>query len=241
MPNGCSAIVRSAPSLSGALLAAAERDLDREDADDGVEHALGDEAGPAEPLDPRAPAGAAALGCDRPRAHPVVVSTPAALQASARPAAVAATTRACAEHSSSSPSSRSLAPGSALARECGIPDSNPLWVDFAGHDAPLPQKPGLTLAFTSGTVKPAEARANGAATVFFDLNFNNRVGTPTMPTDPATMVDRADRLFDFAVTRHRLPDAVDRAERALRRADADAVDDDDGAVPREHARCSCAG
>ena len=36
-----------------------------------------------------------------------------------------------------------LAPGSALARECGIPDSNPLWVDFAGHDAPLPQKPGL--------------------------------------------------------------------------------------------------
>ncbi len=91
-------------------------------------------------------------------------------------------------------------PGSALARECGIPDANPLWVDFAGHDAPVPQKPGLTLAFTSGTVKPAEARANGAATVFFDLNFNNRVGTPTVPTDPATIADRADRLFDFAVT-----------------------------------------
>ena len=77
-----------------------------------------------------------------------------------------------------------IAPGSALARECGIPDSNPLWVDFAGHDAPLPQKPGLTLAFTSGTVKPAEARANGAATVFFDLNFNNRVGTPTRAERP---------------------------------------------------------
>ncbi len=91
-------------------------------------------------------------------------------------------------------------PGSALARECGIPDTNPLWVDFAGHDAPLPQKPGLTLAFTSGTVKPAAARAAGAATVFFDLNFNNRVGTPTVPTDPATIADRADRLFDFAVS-----------------------------------------
>ena len=90
-------------------------------------------------------------------------------------------------------------PGSALARECGIPDSTPLWVDFAGHDAPLPHKPGLTLAFTSGTVKPAAARAAGAATVFFDLNFNNRVGTPSIPTDPATIVDRADRLFDFAV------------------------------------------
>ena len=91
-------------------------------------------------------------------------------------------------------------PGSALARECGIPDATPLWVDFAGHDAPLPQRPGLTLAFTSGTVKPAEARTNGAATVFFDLNFNNRVGTPTVPADPATIADRADRLFDFAVT-----------------------------------------
>ena len=91
-------------------------------------------------------------------------------------------------------------PGSALARECGIPDSNPLWVDYAAHDSPMPHKPGLTLAFASGTVKPAEARAAGAATVFFDLNFNNRVGTPTVPTDPATIVDRADRLFDFAVS-----------------------------------------
>jgi hypothetical protein len=93
-----------------------------------------------------------------------------------------------------------ILPGSALARECGISDSNPLWVDFAGHDAPLPQKPGLTLAFTSGTVKPAEARTAGAATVFFDLNFNNRVGTPTVPADPVTIAERADRLFDFAVT-----------------------------------------
>jgi hypothetical protein len=93
-----------------------------------------------------------------------------------------------------------LLPGQALARECGIPDANPLWVDFAGHDAPLPQKPGLTLAFTSGTEKPAEARRNGAATVFFDLNFNNRVGTPTQPADPALIDGRADRLFDFAVS-----------------------------------------
>jgi hypothetical protein len=93
-----------------------------------------------------------------------------------------------------------ILPGGALARECGIPDSNPLWVDFAGHDAPVPQKPGLTLAFASGTVKPAEARTAGAATVFFDLNFNNRVGTPTVPADPATIAERADRLFDFAVT-----------------------------------------
>ncbi|MGI9111535.1 MAG: hypothetical protein ACR2GT_04985, partial [Gaiellaceae bacterium] len=93
-----------------------------------------------------------------------------------------------------------LAAAPVHARECGIPDSKPLWVDFAGHDAPLPQKPGLTLAYTSGTEKPAAARAAGAATVFFDLNFNKRVGTPTAPADPATIVERADRLFDFAVS-----------------------------------------
>nr|MBA2384612.1 hypothetical protein [Actinomycetota bacterium] len=90
--------------------------------------------------------------------------------------------------------------GSASARECGIPDGKPVWVDFAGHDAPVPQKPGMTLAFTSGTVAPAAARAAGAATVFFDLNFNNRVGTPTRPADPAGIVAKADRLFDFAVS-----------------------------------------
>lgn len=93
-----------------------------------------------------------------------------------------------------------LLPGSALARECGIPDGHPLWVDYAGHDSPVPHKPGLTLAFSSGTEKPAAARAAGSATVFFDLNFNRRVGTPTVPTDPATIADRADRLYDFAVS-----------------------------------------
>ena len=93
-----------------------------------------------------------------------------------------------------------LLPGTAFARECGIPDSNPLWVDYAGHDSPMPHKPGLTLAFSSGTEKPAAARAAGSATVLFDLNFNRRVGTPTVPTDPATIADRADRLYDFAVS-----------------------------------------
>ena len=91
-------------------------------------------------------------------------------------------------------------PGTAFARECNIPDGNPLWIDFAAHDAPVPAKPGLTLAFASGTEKPAAARAAGAATVMFDLNFNNRVGTPTAPADPALIPGRADRLYDFAVT-----------------------------------------
>jgi hypothetical protein len=90
--------------------------------------------------------------------------------------------------------------GAVAARECGIPDAAPLWVDFAAHDAPVPQKPGLVLAYASGTEVPAAARAAGAATVFFDLNFNNRMGTPSRPADPATIVERADRLFDYAVS-----------------------------------------
>jgi len=90
--------------------------------------------------------------------------------------------------------------GTARAAACGIPDSHPYWVDYAGHDAPLPERPGMILAVSSGTETPSRMRSRGAATVFFDLNFNRRVGTPTAPTDLASIPDRAKRLFDFAVT-----------------------------------------
>jgi hypothetical protein len=86
------------------------------------------------------------------------------------------------------------------AAACGLPDAHPYWIDYAGHDAPIAWKPGLVLAVSSGTETPAKMRAAGAATIFFDLNFNRRVGTPTAPADPATIPDRARRLFDFAVS-----------------------------------------
>jgi hypothetical protein len=88
----------------------------------------------------------------------------------------------------------------ALADACGVPDTPPLWIDFAGHDAPLPAKPGMVLAVASGTDTPAAMRANGAATVFFDLNFNKRIGTTSKPADPATIADKAKREFDYAVS-----------------------------------------
>src|SRR5436190_23884019 len=81
---------------------------------------------------------------------------------------------------------------------CGLP-SGPLWVDYAGHDAPITPKPGLVLAVSSGTVTPAKMRAAGAATVFFDLHLNDRVGTTVAPADPASIPAKAQRLFDFAV------------------------------------------
>jgi hypothetical protein len=85
------------------------------------------------------------------------------------------------------------------APSCGLPATGPLWVDYAGHDAPIVPKPGMVLAVSSGTVVPAQMRAAGAATVFFDLHLNDRVGTTLAPADPATIPDKAKRLFDFAV------------------------------------------
>ena len=82
---------------------------------------------------------------------------------------------------------------------CGLPSKAPLWVDYAGHDAPITPKPGLVLAVSSGTTVPAAMRAAGAATIFFDLHLNDRVGTPSAPADPSTIAAKAKREFDFAV------------------------------------------
>ena len=89
---------------------------------------------------------------------------------------------------------------SALADACGLPDSGPIWVDFAGHDAPIPAKPGMVLAVASGTDTPQQMRTAGAATVLFDLNFKNRVGTTSNPADPSLLEARAKTFFDYAVS-----------------------------------------
>jgi hypothetical protein len=81
---------------------------------------------------------------------------------------------------------------------CGLPAKGPLWIDYAGHNAPIVPKPGLILALSSGTVVPAELRASGAATIFFDLHLNDRVGTPSKPADPATIAAKARAEFAFA-------------------------------------------
>jgi hypothetical protein len=88
----------------------------------------------------------------------------------------------------------------ALGDACGLPDSGPLWVDFAGHGAPVPAKPGMILSVASGTEAPAQMRAAGAATVLFDLNFNKRVGTTSNPADPSLLQARAKSLYDYAVS-----------------------------------------
>lgn len=90
-------------------------------------------------------------------------------------------------------------PGYAAAAPCVLPGSKPLWIDFAVPElAQVLGRPGLVLGVSSGDF-PARMRARGARTVYWDMNLNNRVGTPSAPADPELILDRANRLFDFVV------------------------------------------
>jgi hypothetical protein len=85
------------------------------------------------------------------------------------------------------------------AGQCGIPATQPVWFEFGQpYLQPVFGKPGVVVGTSTGAW-PSQMRALGAGTVYFDLNLRNRVGTPTKPTDTATMPDRAQRLFAFAV------------------------------------------
>jgi hypothetical protein len=96
---------------------------------------------------------------------------------------------------SAASSSRAPAP---YAGQCGIPATQPIWFDFGQtYLEPVFGQPGTAIGASTGTW-PAHMRSLGAATVYFDLNLKNRVGTSAKPTDPATMPDRAKRLYDFA-------------------------------------------
>ena len=86
---------------------------------------------------------------------------------------------------------------------CGLPQAQPLWVDYADGMVPfwstIFARPGIVAA-ASQFIVPPQLRAKGAQTVFFDLYLNNRVGTPSKPADPGVIQARADKLFDTAVT-----------------------------------------
>jgi hypothetical protein len=88
---------------------------------------------------------------------------------------------------------------------CGLPDGTE-WIDVAGGDwwQQVFARRGLTLAVgsisaTGGPDVPTEARAAGANTVYWDNYMNKRVGTPGKPADPATIVEKANKVFDYAV------------------------------------------
>ena len=90
-------------------------------------------------------------------------------------------------------------PAPAYAGTCGLPQVSPMWIDYGWPDMVSTfAKPGVVLTST-GAAYTEQLKAAGVPAVFFDLNLKNRVGQPSEPTDPSTMVDRANRLFDYAV------------------------------------------
>jgi hypothetical protein len=86
---------------------------------------------------------------------------------------------------------------------CGLPQAQPLWVDYADGMVPfwstIFARPGIVGA-ASNFIVPPQLRAKGAKTVYFDLYLGNRVGTPSQPADPTVIQSRADKLFDTAVS-----------------------------------------
>ena len=94
----------------------------------------------------------------------------------------------------------SLLPARAAADDsCTPSDGVVTWIDTAPPDlVPVFARPGLVIAAGSGDF-PAQLRQAGAVTIHYDNYLRSRVGLPTTPADPETIVDRANRLFDYAV------------------------------------------
>jgi hypothetical protein len=83
---------------------------------------------------------------------------------------------------------------------CGIPDRGTLWIDFADGSVPFWQvfaRPGV-IGAASNFIYPQLLRSYGAKTVYWDMHLPRRVGSPLEPFDPATVIDRANRMYDVA-------------------------------------------
>jgi hypothetical protein len=91
---------------------------------------------------------------------------------------------------------------SAHAAVCGLPDTKPVWIDYAegsvGFRDTVFARPGIVAA-TSGTAVPQALRSGGALTVYWHMKLGAVVGTTTAPADPATIGAAAQKLFDTAV------------------------------------------
>jgi hypothetical protein len=84
---------------------------------------------------------------------------------------------------------------------CGIPGYSTLWIDYADSSVPFRldifARPGVIGAVSNQTASQA-LKDRGGLSVYWDMYLNNRVGTPSVPADPSTIVARANKLFDFA-------------------------------------------
>jgi hypothetical protein len=84
--------------------------------------------------------------------------------------------------------------------ECGLPNKRPLWIDFGDGSVPfweLFAQPGLVSAAANFRYPP-QIRARGGNTIYFDLNFHRRLGSPAKPKPPDEVLESANRLFFYA-------------------------------------------
>ena len=133
-----------------------------------------------------------------------------------------------------------VAPGQAQARECGLPDKTPVWVDFADGSVPywpMFARPGVVAA-AANFIFPPQLRALGAQTVYWEMHLRQRVGTPDEPARPGR---RRGLGRPYLLPRRRvlgLRDAVDRAQRDVGLEPRHTLVADERAVPaeRDHLR-----
>lgn len=85
--------------------------------------------------------------------------------------------------------------------QCGIPAQQTVWGEYGWPTLlGILARPGTMLAVTTSHGDyPAEARARGAATYYFDVHMKDWVGTPTTPADPSTIEAAAERQYQLAV------------------------------------------
>jgi hypothetical protein len=96
-----------------------------------------------------------------------------------------------------------LGAGPARAGQCDLPETTPLWVDYAeasvGFRNEIFRRPGLVLA-SSGAAVSEELRSGGAQTVYWHMKVTRLVGTPSEPADPASIPAAAEALAARAVS-----------------------------------------
>lgn len=93
-------------------------------------------------------------------------------------------------------------PAARAAGQCGLPDTQPLWIDFANGSVPFRQsvfgRAGI-IAASDGNVVSAALRKGGAQTVYWEMKLGSYVGTTAAPADPGGVDAAANKLFAKAV------------------------------------------
>ena len=91
----------------------------------------------------------------------------------------------------------------ARAAQCGLPDAQPWWIDFASGSVSFRYwvwgRPGLIAATEGGTTVPKKLRSYGVQTIFWQMRLGDIAGTTAKPKDPATIPAAAQRLYEKAV------------------------------------------